>query len=492
MLTSKLDSLSRRQMILIIIAVYLITHLAILTYVPFIADEGPYSVMIEEQAEHPSTVLTFLGYAVPWKPPVMFWTYSVFAGPLRGLPIPIEAVYRLPSTFFGLANALLVFLIFERLLKDRKEAFLISMVYLTTFLPIYVDSAVLTDTMCGTAIFAGVLAYVHGLSDRRMFIAGGLLTFIAYFIKQANAATIPVVAVALLFEKDKKKLADPLFLVSLAAFPIAIYLFNANLGALIGSDVSYLAQKSILDNLDPIQVASSLFYLFLMTVTWLAASLFGFWRNWQRNLMMTAWYCLTLFPLFAGALKPFYFYPVMPAMAYFALQLVYRDTDGKAKVDALFWFGFISMAVVCLAVGFIVHAMFYGAYIEEKNAGEFLAGKENVLIIGDYTPGTFSYKMLEEKRATGEWLDYGMILLPNTSGDLYWPFIHDYSTEYDGVVDKTFANAFAVHVIYRKETNITAFDYICVVGNRTINPGGELVFSRLGNYSSIQVFDMRP
>jgi len=487
----KFDSLSRPQMLLIIVAIYLVTHLAVLTYLPFITDECVYTIMIEEQIEHPTTVLTFLGYPVSWKPPMMFWTYSLFAEVLRGLPIPIEAVYRLPGTVFGLANALLVFLIFERLMKDTRAAFLVSMVYLTSFLPIHVDSNVLTDTMCGTAIFAGILAYMHGTADRRMFILGGVLTFIAYFIKNINAATVPVVAAALVFEKDRKMLLDPWFLVSLVAFPLATYLFNANLGEVAGADIAFITQQTLLNNLDLIRVMSSIFYVFLMVVTWFTVSLFGFWKNWNRSLMMTVWYCLAIFPLFGGTFMPAYFYPVMPAMAYFAFQFIYRDVDGKPRTDTLFWFAMVSMAIACLALGAVVHTMFYGVYVEDKNAGEFLAGKGNVLIVGDYAPGIFSYKMLEEKRATGRWLDYGLILLPNTSAELYWPFIKNYSAEYADVMDGSFNAAFAENLIYRKDTNITAFDYVCVISNRTVNPGGKLVYSRLGNQSSIQIFDMR-
>jgi hypothetical protein len=482
---------SRKQALFALFIIYLLTRLPFLTALPFMKDEGVYSIMIEEQISNPTLELTFLGQPVLWKPPLMFWTYGAFVQFLRGLPIPIEAVYRLPGTFFGFLNTLLVFSIMERALGDRKLAVLGAFVYLTLFVPIHTDSRVLTDTLCGTFVFAGILAYLEGLGNSRFFLVGGVLTFLAYFVKQTNAAIVPLLALALLAEKDRKRLGDPLFLLSLLGFPLAMWLFNMIIGLPPAGDAVFLAENYILGKLDFAHIGGSLLTFFPMAVIWFPLSIFGFFRNWRRNLMMSLWYVLMAFPMVAGGMMPFYFYPVMPAVAFFALQFIIRESGGKIVTDRFFYMIFILLSFTGLVLGAAFNHYYHDVYIEEKAAGEFLAGKENVMIVGDYAPSIPAYKMLEEKRASGRWLDYGMIIFMNISANTstYDAFIADYGLKGDpsALADGDFTELFSASKTFRKKTGITEFDFICVVGNSSVGPGGRLVLDE----PRIQVYDMR-
>ncbi len=487
-----IDRWGRNKTIAAIIIVYLFTRLVFLTAVPFIADEGPYSVMIEEQIAHPAFAVTFLDQTIGWKPPLMFWIYGIFVSVLRGLPIPIDALYRLPGIFFGLVNVILIFFIFERVLKDRKLAFLGCIAYLSIFVSVQTDVRVLTDTLSGTFIFAGILAYMIGLEDKRMFLAGGLLTALAYLTKQTVAATVPVLALALLFEKDRKKLLDPLFLVSLIGFPLGMFLFNASLSSSFGGDTAYLLQNYVLAKLTLDNISQSLVIFLPMGLTLIPLALFGFVKELKENLMMSAWFALTIFPIIAGNMMPFYFYPVMPAVAYFALRLLSKNEKGEITTDRFFYIIFAIIIILGFIFGALQHLSYYPAYENEKDAGEYLAGKENVLIIGDYSPGIFGYKMLEEKRSSGKWLDYGMIILQssNLSGALYKDFIANYSAYPSGihVSDGNFQLLFVPSdLVFRKNTSITRFDYICIAGNSSVTPGGVRVL----NNSYVQIYDMR-
>jgi 4-amino-4-deoxy-L-arabinose transferase-like glycosyltransferase len=480
---------NRRLLLLILAAVYLISRLFLLDAVPFVKDEGLYSVMIEEQIENATSVVTLFDYPVAWKPPLFFWTSGFFIQYLRGLDfLSIEAVYRLPNTLFGLINVFLVFFILEKLLKERDEAFLATLLYATFFVAVHTDSRVLTDTLCGTTLLLAVWFYLNGLKNRGYFLLGGAFTFITYFVKQTNAALIPVVALVYLFEKDKRKLFDPIFLLSLLAFPLASYLLaSMSWGASTGALEHNLLENSILNKLNIESLMSSLIPFFIAMSAWLSISFFGLWKNWNRSLTLSVWFLLIAFPFIAGGWMLWYFYPVLLPIAYFSLQLLVRDKDGKKIKDKFFYGVFFVLILMVFSLGLWNHLDLNKTFGHEKHAGQFLAGKENVLIIGTYAPSIPSYKMLEEKRANGSWLDFGWIILNNRSGEQYYPFINDYYSNHTEVMDGNFAGLFAIKSIFRKDTNISSFDYMAIVGNESVNPGGELVF----NESNTTIYKLR-
>ncbi|MFH1785020.1 MAG: hypothetical protein ABH842_01195 [Candidatus Micrarchaeota archaeon] len=471
-----LDKLDYKKMLLVITFVYLIIRVPIIDYVPFVQDEAFYSVMIEEQIENPTLIVTLFDYPVGWKPPLFFWISGFFVQFLRDLPIPIEAVYRLPNLLFGLMNAILVFFIFEKFTKRKDEAFLMALAYVTLGLNIHTELRVLTDTLCGTFIFAGVLAYINGLKDEKLFVLGGIFTFLAYFVKQTNAATVPIVAVAYLFQNDKKKIMAPIFLLSLLAFPMAMMAEGTITTSEPVSMTNYVAKNLIIEKLTIENIIGSIIGIFPLTVAWCILAMFGFVKSWKENLAITVWFILGIFPLIASTLMPFYFYPIIPPLVYLGVKYLSME-NGKIKLDKFFYYVFSVVIILSFVVGFFAHLSYEEKFSPQKNAGEFLVGKENVLIIGTYMPDVAAYKMLEEKRETGSWLDYGLItMLRNTSEEEYYIFIQNYSENHSYVIDSNFAGAFTIPAIYRKDTNITKFDYIAILGDTEIYIDGNVVF----------------
>ncbi len=471
--------MDKKKMLLFLAVIYLFTRLVMLTMVPFVQDEGPYSVMIEEQIQHPTLVVTFLGKEVGWKPPLFFWISGIFVQFLRSLPIPIEAVYRLPNVLFGLINVFLIFFIFEKLTGKKDETFAITLAYTLIALPLNVEISVLTDTLCGTFIYAGILSYIYGSTDRKWFLAGGLFTFLAYMTKQTNAALVPALAIALLFQKDRKKLLDPVFLVSLVGFPLAMWLFDASISHISSYTVTgYVIDKVILNHLNIAAILGSLIGVFPFITIWLPASILGFIKNWKINWLVSVWFLLSLFPLIGGTLMPFYFYPVIPAIAYFGSRFFMTE---KVILDKFFYCTFIAVLVICLFIGVATQISYKSWYDNEKAAGELLVGKENVLIIGAYYPALFSYKMLEEKRQSGQWLDYGWIFDGyDKDVDSYQKFVNNYWGDYGtGIENENYTYLFASPIPQRKNTSITKFEYIAVaLPNVTdmVKINGSLIF----------------
>ncbi|VVC03739.1 Dolichyl-phosphate-mannose-protein mannosyltransferase [Candidatus Bilamarchaeum dharawalense] len=473
-----LNRLDYKKIVLILALAYLVIRIPIIASVPLMQDESFYSVMIEEQISHLTTVVTLFNEPVGWKPPLFFWISGFFVQFLRDLPIPIEAVYRIPNVLFGLVNTILVFFIFEKITKKKDEAFLMALAYLTIGINIHSELRVLTDTMCGTFIFAGVLCYINGLKDSKLFLLGGVCTFLAYFVKQHNAAIVPIIAVAYFFQCDRKKLLTPLFLLSLAAFPLAIIIEDMNFGFSAGGVTTVVAGNTLIKNLKWESVVASIIGIYPYAVVLLTLSVFGIWKSWKENFAMSVWYLLMAFPLIAGTYMPFYFYSVVPPIAYFAIKYLSKDGH-KTKMDKFFYVIYSIGLVLGLILGIMAHFQYQEAFQIQKNAGEFLAGKENVMIIGMYYPGVPAYKMLEERRANGSWLDYGLIIPGNVTTQTLQAFVDNYWVENDRVEDANFRWAFVnPDRIYRKNTSVDHFDYICLLGNMTENVtvNGEMVY----------------
>lgn len=477
----KISDLKHGEMFIILTIIYLAIRLPILTVVPLMQDEAFYSVMIEEQIENPTTSVTLFGEPVGWKPPLFFWISGFFVQFLRNLPIPIEAVYRLPVILFGLINVFLVFFICEKITGKKEEAFLMTIVYATMGITVHTDLRVLTDTMCGTFIFAGVLAYLNSSEDRKMFLLGGIFTVLAYLTKQTNAAVVPIVAFAYLYQKDKKKIFDYIFILSLLALPFGMILEGLAIKGSITGKTVYLAKAAILDKFNVEHIVGSLIPIFPLAGILITLAVFGFWKNWRSNLMMSTWAILTVFPVIAGTMMPFYFYPIVPAVAYFAVVGMAKE-NGKTKIDKFFYIFFTLVVLTSLIISISYHLGYAKGYRHQKTAGEFLAGKENVLIVGEYEPGIPAYKMLTEKRESGRWLDYGLVLMSDgRAREYYESFLTDYYVNESDVVDGNFRTLFANNMTYRKSTEITKFEYICIVGSKIddLEVEGELVLEDL-------------
>ncbi len=480
--------------------VYLLTRLPLLTYLPLIKDEGVYSVMIAEQHLNPTIIPTFFGYMVNWKPPLFFWAYSAVSMPLFDAGLPLEAAFRLPSFIFGLATIPVLYGIFKNLKISREAASLSLLIFLLSYPTLYPDAALLLDSLNFFLISCSLYLYTSDdssaparASGSWRFAAAGALAFAAFFTKLVIAFMAPVLAVVYAFTASRKNLRDPLFLASLLAVPLA-YLLNAQILAAAGfsGDPYHSAfgeHTAIRDGLGQALNAliGSMEILFLGAGLWLALSLFGFWKHWRQNKFMAAWYALTVVPLFGGNFMVWYYLPVMPAIAYFATMLLIR-WDGTDRLDSFFAIFFAMLALTTLVLIAGLYDATYKAYSSERDAGNFLVGKPGVEIVGYYSPGLLAYKTLGDLKATGAEPDFGWITGARApENESVIEYVRDYHSGRFNITDGTFNKLFNTLGMFRKDTNITDFRYVAIVGDYNIAvPGSGMVFNTTG----IRVFEV--
>jgi 4-amino-4-deoxy-L-arabinose transferase-like glycosyltransferase len=474
---------SKRTLLLILIAVYLVTRLPLLFYLPFIQDEALYAVMIAEQAEKPTLIPTFLDYPVGWKPAPFFWLHV----PFNELPLPLEARLRLPSMLAGLVSIPVIFRLLQNAGISKNAAFFTMLLFLFSLVTAYPHGALLTDSLLFLFISSALLLYSEKSLGQWRFLGAAVFTILAFFMKLFLAFMIPVLAVAYFFTHERKTLKNPAFLLSLLAVPLAIamyYMIFSMSGLLdevqfsIGSNVAN--PDGLAGQLRVIMGAMGI--LLEGAGIWFALSLFGFIRHWKENIFMSAWYVLSIFPMLTGSFMPWYFLPVAPAMAYFGAMLLLM-WKGKERIDTLFW-AFLSIAIaLTLALSvFIYVTELHDRFYPQKEAGLLLAGKDNVLIMGIYYPGIFSYKIMNEPEPK----DFGWLLVPrNVTDAALAEYVMDYHSEGYPVQDGSFSSMFSTSHTFRKDTNLTRFDYIVIVGPRSlVPPDSEMVF----NKSDISIF----
>ncbi|MDO8554131.1 MAG: glycosyltransferase family 39 protein [Candidatus Micrarchaeota archaeon] len=498
-----------KQMIFLLLIVYTITRLFIVSYVPLVKDETIYAMMIEEQAEKPTLITTFLGYDVGWKPPVFFWIYASFIKILKVLPLPLEHIYRLPTVFFGAVNVVLVYFFIKKL-HTPEIAFLTALIYECLFLTIYTDNSVLTDTLNMTFVFISLLFYINKKPTMKNFIIGATFAFLAFYVKFALAFIVPVLVISYYFFNDEKfdkkifqncKLSNLQYDKKILKNPILWYSFIAILLAPViyyslFSDKSLtenVYNKDILDRflsiLEPIKnidiAKSSLIGLFFLVSVFLVIGIAGLKNNWKKYLFFASWLSLIAFPIFSGNYLPWHFLPIALPLAFFsAIELSYYKE--KYLFDRFSAFILILIIIVNLALGMMFYDDLKNGIMPEKSAGEFLAFKQNVAIIGDYPPTIIAYKTLKEKRKLGHILDYGWILgSGQQDNESYQKLGQKYFENINNIENGSFAKMFYVdNKIFRKDTNISKFDYLVAIGWKSKN--GKLIW----NSTNINIYDI--
>ncbi|MFZ5500654.1 MAG: hypothetical protein ACOY58_01910, partial [Candidatus Micrarchaeota archaeon] len=181
--------------------------------------------------------------------------------------------------------------------------------------------------------------------------------------------------------------------------------------------------------------------------------------------LLTVWYALITIPFMAGALYPWYYLPVLPAVCAFAAMALYNPSKGwKGNLGGLAVAALAVLASLYLVSG--AYQILNAQHSPEKEAGLAIAGKENVLIIGQFKPGIFAYKEALERGATGRVLDYGLVVGPQGfGGEEAADFVLDYHTPQHAVRDGSFSALYTSSAIFRKDTDISRFDYIVLSGD---------------------------
>jgi hypothetical protein len=474
-----------RMLLALVALLYLATRMPLLSYLPFIQDEAVYAVQIAEQMAHPSFVPTYLGLETGWKPPLFFWVYSVLAKPLMGAPLPLEAVFKLPTLLFGLANVLLIYYLIKAMTSNRELAFMTCLIHTGIFLVVYVNTSVLIDTFMMTLVLAGILCYVNQPWGRRRFIAGAAFTFLAFMTKFWLAILIPLIAAAYFMAKDRKAIHDWVFLASLLSIPAAYLAFSAFFtypGTIQDASFLYTIQNRLVPRVSWGEIAASFGMFFIYSIVWIGVSLVGAYKFWKTEPVMALWLALSVFPMLGGIFMPWYYLPVMVPVAFFSARLL-LDDSGKSRLD---WFcaSFAMLIMVAgLAMGFAYYSQLASDYGGQKTAGELIAFRDNAVIVGDYCPATVAYKVLEEAR-NGSGRDFGWILASNVTDSAVRAFASDYHTS-DYSFSPHFDTMFTeTGTMYRKPSNITASEYVVVCGYPNVTAPGRM----LSNQSDVRVF----
>lgn len=473
------------HLILILAAVYLLTRLPLMFIMPLMQDEAIYAVMIEEQKLHPTILPTFLGYLVSWKPPLFFWTDAAFP-PLSHL----ELSYRFLPFLCGLLTLPLLYFLLRNTGASRNISFFTVLIFLLSLPSLYPNSMALTDSLFFFLTVSALYLYTERRFGDRRFLAAAVFAFLAFFTKQLVPLMIPLLALAYFYNKERKTLRNPMFLVSLVAVPLVflVHLYILNSAGLVQE--LYLAELQThvggLGFFSPLEMFLGSMQAFVAGAgVWFALSLFGVWKYWRQEPFMAVWYMLSLFAMLSGYYMVWYYLPVMPAIAFFA-ALTLVKWEGREQIDAFFAFFFCLTIILTLAGLFYVYSALYSGYMPQKEAGLILAGKENVLIVGAYQPGIVSYKAVTEARA-GRQPDFGWVILTSAQSNekAATDFIKDYHTDAYQISNGSFSGMFSdTSVIYRKDSNLTSFDYVAVVGRDVSLPGAEVLY----NKSSIVIY----
>ncbi|HSB46669.1 MAG TPA: glycosyltransferase family 39 protein [Candidatus Bilamarchaeum sp.] len=472
----------------ILAIVYALLRLPVSLLLPFIRDEALYAIMIEEQKLRLTLVPTFLGHFVSWKPPLFFWAYL----PFTYLPLPLELSYRLPSMLIGLATIPLLFRLLRNAGISRNMAFFSMLFSLFSIHTIYPNATLLTDSLMFFFMSLSLLLYTEKKLPGWRFIAAGAAAFLAFFAKLVVAFMIPVLALVYIYTFDRPSLRKPLFIISLLAVPLALLTHYAVLdqaglaSELYQSDVGgHFFSGSVAGQLELLQTTV---WALLVTggMIWISLAAFGFIGSWRENLFMSAWFLFSAVPLLSSAFLLWYYLPVMPAICYFALKCL-AVWKGKERYDEIFFIVFSVFSFALLAFSGYIAWVLYDSFEAEREAGYLLSGKEGVLVAGYYAPSIIAYKVLPEMRRGGL-EDFGWVVIPdNYTEDRVSPYIEDYRSEGDEVVDGSFSSFFTKTAVFRKETNLTDFSYVAVSKAPDVHAPGEVIFNR----SNITVYKVQ-
>ncbi|MFA5187205.1 MAG: hypothetical protein WC551_12070 [Patescibacteria group bacterium] len=478
----KRDVLGIPALLLLILAIlYFLTRLPLLGYLPFIQDEAIYAVMIGEQQDGLTVIPTLFGYPISWKMAPFFWLYSALAPLSSG--VGLEGGFRFPSVVFGFLCLIPLFLILKHF-SDEKLAFLSSVFYLVSFVSVYPNTSLLIDSPA----FLLILLSLYFYAVKGNPLAGGALAAAAFTFKLVTAFISPLLAMGYFILLGKREaLTNRVFIASLSLPLLAALANYAILSPFGGGDQVYF--EELLPRLLTSGGQADLVTRVSMSLDTLAysmgpvflVSLFGFAKNWRGNRFMSFWYALTIIPFLAATQYPWYYLPVLPAVSFFAALAVYDFR--KAWKENLP--GLLAAAAICAISLMLVWGAYqalFNLHNPERVIGTAIAGKENVLIIGHFKPGIIAYKELNERGHMGRPLDYGFILgPPSFGGEEAAAFVRDYGTGAVPATNGSFSGMYTSASVFRKDTNITDFDYLVLAGDLGFGFTGPEILVRAGD-----------
>ncbi len=465
----KAPGLKTAHLLAILVLASFAVRLALVHAQPLTLDECLYSEMVDEQLAHPSLVPTYLDFPTSWKPPLFFWLYAIPVAALRHLTNDMELIYRLPNLALGALNVLLVFLVFRRYSGDEKKALWAAALFAFCPLVIATDLRVLLDIMNAAFILASLYFYFEKPASKNLLIAA-LFAFLAAFTKSVVAFVIPIIALVRLLSRKE---LDAKALLSLLAVPAAVALHYLILLQFAPSLANEEFAFDVLGKVGGGMGYAGRAWLFFIVTSVLInilvpLSIMGILKFWKEEQALSAWTGAIVLAAIGSSGMWWYFYPFIPVLAYFSVRWLASE-NGKENMDAMFKLA-IALAIaleLCITALYYTQPAIGSAFSAEREAGDFLAGKEGVLFMGDYHSSVtaVAYKALEERQMRGSYLDFGWVIFPGgespqAQGQMAQEFATNYNTSKFGAEGGNFARLFWNLTLFRKPSAIREFGYV--------------------------------
>lgn len=335
----------RNTAVCIFIAAFLF-YFAIILYgwdSQFYWDEGVYSLMVKEFSANPAMVIpTVIGENPELKPPLFTWVYYVFYLFLQYLPLPAEAIMRIPSAFFGAGAGVFVFLLGDRF-YGRLAGIFSAAIFITCALICFDSTLVMMEALSLFFVAGSMYLYVSGRTGAGMAFLG-MLTLVKWMY-----AGLPMLFLIAYFWGEKEKLLRIIlsFLVVPAAllFYLALAAGFGDLGHAMDSlfwDLFRVSGSGLASRMNNIQYC---FYALLpLSAISIVAAPFLFREGREMRAIIIAG--LMFIPIsYAGQFIVWYSSPAVPAMAILAGALLSRVGKKEEAVLAAALFIIISFGV---------------------------------------------------------------------------------------------------------------------------------------------------
>ncbi len=447
-----------RQWLLVLVLVTLLARIPFTGELPLVKDEALYAQMAGEYSESPGVVPTYLGNEVAWRPALFFLLYSPLVKVAEILPFSIEVAHRLPNLLFAVVNVILLYFLVVNVSGKKELGFLSALLYSVSMLSIIVDNAVLVDTMLVSFVLGAVYCYVKGGEDEGYYLVAGALSFCAFMVKTVVAFIIPVLAVAYVYFHRKGDMGNKYLLASLVFIPVALLVYASgfqNPELLFSEFGGNVKQKLVPGGLVG-DVFSSVAGFLGLSVFLGGFYAVGLLREWKRNMFWLVWAAASVFPMLGGALMPWYWLPALPAFSVFGAYAV-----KKADWLGALMIGFVAVASIASLGGV------YGSWEEgytQRDAGEFLSDKEDVLVVGEYSPTLvfyMNYYAGGEKEFCWHVIQKGERL---DDGEYVRNIVEDYSGGRKYPVNGEISNIFWDGRDFRMNCSGGEFDWVAAVG----------------------------
>ncbi len=378
---------------------------------PFTGDEGLYAQEIDEMLRDPSAYTTYMGEYVPWKPPLMFYVYSLSAKLVEPLNLPIEIVYRLPNYLFSILTVVMFYLLTKNITKNEEVSFASALIFTTSPYLLVLNTLLMTDTLLICLLVISLFFYTNENSKTKpyLFLIGGLFAGLAFLTKSIAALIVIPLVIAYYYLNNKTVFKQKIFWSSFVFILFSILLSYTIFGktwatqGLIDINRAFLVADSDLKFI-LITILGNLIIFFAMSLPWLPFCV-GFLLNKKKKKIVNKntqnfllfWLIFLIFPFLVPGMLFWYVLPAVPAFIILtAFSITGKEFDKMAKVM------FLALLIVSTVFSYMIAYDFSETKVRftQKDMGEFLANKKNVAIITYYASGLLYYKFHNETHQT--------------------------------------------------------------------------------------------